>query len=192
MTDLKAAESARGEFEAMFRQGFDGAPTGMAQTDPVDGRFLRLNDAMCRLLDRPREELMELTLLELIQPGDLPEGLSIRAALVDGDLGTFESELRYLRPDGGTVWCSLHVVPVRASDGQVRAFFCQSIDISDRKAREAKLEREAADAVWLGRIRGAIDEDLLLLSASPSSTWPPARPCSTSCCCACSTRATGA
>ena len=86
---------------------------------------------------------------------------------MDGDLGTFESELGYLRPDGGTVWCSLHVVPVRASDGQVRALFCQSIDISDRKAREAKLEREAADAVWLGRIRAAIDEDLLLLLGQP-------------------------
>ena len=39
--------------------------------------------------------------------------------------------------------------------------------MSDRKAREAKLEREAADAVWLGRIRSALDEDLLLLLGQP-------------------------
>jgi PAS domain S-box-containing protein len=167
VTDLKAAEGARGEFEAMFQQGFDGAPTGMALTDPVDGRFLRMNDAMGRLLGRSREELMKLTLPELIQPEDLPDGLSVRAGLMDGNLGTFESELRYLRPDGDTVWCSLHAVPIRASDGQIRAIFCQSIDISDRKAREAKLEREASHAVWLGRIRAAIDGDLLLLLGQP-------------------------
>ena len=37
--------------------------------------------------------------------------------------------------------------------GEIRAFYCQSVDVGDRRAREAKLERAAADAVWLGRIR---------------------------------------
>ena len=167
VTEQKAGERARGEFEAMFRQGFDGSPIGMALTDPTDGRLLRVNDAICELLGRPREQLMDLTLLELILPEDLPDALRIRSAIVDGELETFEAELRYVRPEGDTVWCSLHVVPVRAADGRISAFYCQSVDVSDRKAREAKLEREAADAVWLGRIRSALDEDLLLLLGQP-------------------------
>ena len=167
VTERKAADAARGEFEAMFRQGFDGAPIGMALTDPVSGRFLRMNGAMVRLLGSPREELMKLTLLEMIHLEDLPDGLDIRGALMDGQLDTFEAELRYVRPNGDTVWCSLHVVPVRASDGSIHAFFCQSVDISDRKVRESRLQREATDAAWLGRIRTAIDEDLLLLLGQP-------------------------
>ena len=94
----------------MFRQGFDDSPIGMALTDPDDGRLLRVNDAICELLGRPREQLMDLTLLELILPEDLPDALRIRSAIVDGELETFEAELRYVRPEGDTVWCSLHVV----------------------------------------------------------------------------------
>ena len=167
VTDLRAAEDTHREFEAMFRQGFDGSPIGMALTDPLNGRLLRVNDAGCRLLDRPREQLMSLSLVELIHPDDLPDGLRVRTVIADGAMDSFEAEIRYLRPDGETVWCSLHVVPIRAADGQIRANFCHSFDITDRKTREVKLERQAADAVSLGRIRSALDEDLLLLLGQP-------------------------
>ena len=78
-----------------------------------------------------------------------------------------------MRPEGDTVLVFLDAVPrVRAADGQISTFFCQSVDVSDRKAREARLEREAADAVWLGRIRRPSTRTCWCCSASPSSTWP--------------------
>jgi EAL domain-containing protein (putative c-di-GMP-specific phosphodiesterase class I) len=61
----------------------------------------------------------------------------------------------------------LHVAPVHAADGKVRALFSQVIDISERKQREALFDQSVKDAVWLGRIRGAIDDDRLVLYAQP-------------------------
>ena len=70
LTELRAAEQARTESETMLEQGFDGSPIGMAMTDPRDGRFLRVNDAMCRLLGRPRETLLASTFTDVTHPED--------------------------------------------------------------------------------------------------------------------------
>ena len=41
------------------------------------------------------------------------------------------------------------------------------IDITERKEREAQLEHHVGDAVWLGRIRAALDEQRLVLYSQP-------------------------
>jgi PAS domain S-box-containing protein len=56
VTDQRAAEVERLEAVSMFRQGFDTAPIGMVLTSAATGWCVRVNDAMCGLLDRPREE----------------------------------------------------------------------------------------------------------------------------------------
>ena len=60
-------------------------------------------------------------------------------------------------------------------------FFSQIVDITERKQREACLERYVNDAVWLGRIRGALDEDRCSSTGSRSSTYARARPSSANC-----------
>ena len=49
-------ESARA-FEELFHAVFDCAPSGMSVVG-VDGRWLRLNDAYCRMLGYKREDLV--------------------------------------------------------------------------------------------------------------------------------------
>jgi EAL domain-containing protein (putative c-di-GMP-specific phosphodiesterase class I) len=56
---------------------------------------------------------------------------------------------------------------VREEDGVTRAFFSQVIDITERKEREARLASDGNDAVWLRRIRDAIDQDRLVLYSQP-------------------------
>lgn len=80
---------------------------------------------------------------------------------------SFEVEKRYLRPDGSAVWTALHVAPVRNADGSVQAFFAQIVDITERKDREVRFEQNVNEAVWLGRIRDAIDDDRLVLYRQP-------------------------
>ena len=58
VTEQRAAESERLEAVSMFRQGFDTAPIGMVLTDADTGWCIRVNDAMCAMLDRPREQLI--------------------------------------------------------------------------------------------------------------------------------------
>ena len=86
----------------MFRQGFDTRPIGMVLTDPESGRYARVNDAMCALLDRPREELIGASVDSVTHPDDRSAGLDRRQALIDGSLASAQSEMRlYARTECG-------------------------------------------------------------------------------------------
>lgn len=52
VTEARETEGERLAAVSLFRSGFDGAPIGMGLTDPTGARYVRVNDAMCRLLDR--------------------------------------------------------------------------------------------------------------------------------------------
>ena len=40
------------------RAGFDAAPVGMLEAEPEQVRLIRVNDALCSILQRSREELL--------------------------------------------------------------------------------------------------------------------------------------
>ena len=90
-----------------------------------------------------------------------------RERIRTGESSTLQSEHRFLRPDGTRVWVLLHLAPIRLADGSLQAFHSQMIDITERKEREAQLEHHVGDAVWLGRIRAALDEQRLVLYSQP-------------------------
>jgi PAS domain S-box-containing protein len=167
ITALRAAERARGESEALFRQGFDGSPIGMSYTTPEGLRFLRVNDALCRLLKRTREELLTLSVPDVTHPADVDVCESGRLDMIAGRAGHFECEKRYVRPDGSSVWVSMHVVPVFGSAGEIRAYFSQVVDLTARKERETQLVQEAADLERLAQVRSALAAERLFLHAQP-------------------------
>jgi PAS domain S-box-containing protein len=51
--------------------GFDQAAIGTALIG-LDGRFLRVNRALCELLGRSEAELLDTTIADLAEPGDDP------------------------------------------------------------------------------------------------------------------------
>ena len=70
VSDAREAERERLAAVSLFRHGFDGAPIGMALTDPTGARYVRVNDAMCTLLDRSREQLIGDTIDAITHPDD--------------------------------------------------------------------------------------------------------------------------
>jgi PAS domain S-box-containing protein len=167
VTEAREAERDRLAAVTLFRHGFDAAPIGMGLTDPAGAQYIRVNDAMCRLLGRTREQLIGESVEALTHPEDRVRDQGGREAMLAGTVSSFEADKRYLRPDGSAVWTTLHVAPVRNADGSVQAFFSQLIDITERKDREAHFEQEVNDALWLGRIRDALDDDRLVLYRQP-------------------------
>ena len=167
ITELRAAEQARGESEALLQQGFDRSPVGMALTDAHRGRYLRVNEALCRLLGRSRQELLQLTYADVSHPDDAKIDEAGRHDMVAAACGSLEFEKRYLSPDGRPIFTHLNVVPVYGQDGEVRAFFSQIVDLTAVKEREAQLIREAADLERLAMIREALADDRLTLYAQP-------------------------
>ena len=167
VTDQREAERQRLAAEHLFRDGFEAAPIGMALSDPVDGRCVRVNDALAHLLRRSKEELIGQSMYTFMQPADKSGVWEQRERIRTGESSTLRSGHRLQLPDGGLVWVLLHVAPIRRADGSVEAFHSQMIDITGRKQREAQLEHHVGDAVWLGRIRAALDEERLILYSQP-------------------------
>jgi PAS domain S-box-containing protein len=167
VTEQRVAEAERIAAVSLFEQGFDAAPIGMLISGVAQGAFMRVNDAMCRLLGRSREALLTMCTPDVTHPDDRANDAESRVAMTEGRTSYYETEKRYLRPDSSEVWATLHVAPVRRPDGSVRAFFAQVVDVTERKQREARQLRDVNDAVWLGRIRDALDHDRLVLYHQP-------------------------
>ncbi|MHB8659366.1 MAG: EAL domain-containing protein [Solirubrobacteraceae bacterium] len=167
ITELRSAESAQRESEAMFRQGFDGSPIGMALTEPSSGRYLQVNDALCRWLGRSREELLGLSFRDVTCPEDAATDEAGRRSMYEAAASSFQVEKRYLRSDREVIWGSLHVSPVFGPDGRISAFFSQIVDMTVHKERELELLQEAADLERLAIVREALTDQRLVLHAQP-------------------------
>jgi PAS domain S-box-containing protein len=69
VTESRRVEDALRAAEQLFRRAFDDAPIGMALID-LEGRWLRLNRAICRMFGRSERELRTMRLAELAHPED--------------------------------------------------------------------------------------------------------------------------
>jgi len=130
------------------RAGFDAAPIGMLVAAPDDLRLIRVNDALCAMLGRAREELLTLRIDELTHPDDRILVVEARDALADGAMESYQGEKRYLRPDGTIVWATIYLTPVRdAADGSIRAFSAQVIDTTERRTRSLEIDAARVESL---------------------------------------------
>jgi PAS domain S-box-containing protein len=167
ISQLRAAEEARGESEALFQEGFDRSPIGMALTDADSGRYLQVNDALCRLLGRSRDQLLQLRFSDVSHPADADLAEVGMRAMISGAAPDLDCEKRYVRPDGSVVWAAVHVMPVFGRGRELRGFLSQVVDLTMHKEREQQLIQEAAGFARLAEIRAALAEDRLVLHAQP-------------------------
>jgi PAS domain S-box-containing protein len=137
------AGSALRESERRFRLAMANAPIGMALVG-LDGRFIAVNDRLCELLGRRREQLVALTFQDITHPEDLDTDLGYVAELLAGTITHYEMEKRYLHPSGSEVWALLSGSLVHDDDGEPLYFISQIVDIGAR--RRATLELASAKA----------------------------------------------
>lgn len=142
ITARKRAEAKLFEREARLEAIFAQAGAGLALTD-LQGRFIDVNDAYCRIVGRPRGMVLTLTMQEITHPDDLVRNAPLfEAAVCDG--APFDIEKRYLRPDGEAIWVRNSVSPVRADDGTITAMLAVSIDITDQLRADMSLRESEA------------------------------------------------
>jgi diguanylate cyclase (GGDEF)-like protein/PAS domain S-box-containing protein len=127
--------------DRLFESAFRHAAIGMSLVS-LDGRFLQVNDALCRIVGYPREELLALDFQTITHPDDLDIDLGRAQALVAGEIESYDLEKRYVHRDGHVVWILLTVSLV-TTDGRPHFFISQVQDISEQKRMRAELERLA-------------------------------------------------
>jgi two-component system, chemotaxis family, CheB/CheR fusion protein len=137
------------ESEQRFRSTFEQAAVGMAHVT-LDGRFIRVNDTLCRTLQYSRRELLSLTFMEITHPDDLPGDLAVKGDLISGALDKHAWDKRYVRRDGTPVWAHRTVSLARDAAGAADYFIIVVEDITERKRIEQELlhaKRAAEEAV---------------------------------------------
>lgn len=126
------------ESQERFESAFEYAMVGTGLVSP-DGRWLRVNRALCETFGYPEDEMIGKTFQEITHPEDLEADLERVERLLRGEVGSYSIEKRYLRKDNSVVWALLSVSAVHGEDGEVLYFISQVQDITERKALETKL-----------------------------------------------------
>ncbi|MFI2612501.1 diguanylate cyclase domain-containing protein [Kitasatospora sp. NPDC018619] len=148
---LEKEQQALRASEESFRQAFEYAPSGMAITElhgAGRGQLTRVNDALCRLLGRPRAVLRQQSFADLVHPED-------RALLERTSAESGRAELRLSRRDGGYQWvCLRNSIVADAAEGP--SFLLTHVeDIEDRKRHEFQLAHRASHDALTGLPNGA-------------------------------------
>ena len=117
---------------------FDNAAIGMAVVS-VDGSWLQVNEALCKLLGYSQQELRATSFQTLTHPEDLRHVQSYIQRVLEGYIQSHEQEKRYIHEQGHTVWVQWHVSLLKDSEAGTKRLFFQVQDISDRKKAEEKL-----------------------------------------------------
>ena len=131
-------ENALRESEERFRGAFEFAAIGMALVAP-DGRWMRVNRALCGILGYTAEELLATTFQAITHPDDLDSDMEHARQVLVGSRTHYDMEKRYFHKGGHIVWVLLSVSLVRDDAGQPMYFVSQIQDISARKHAESQL-----------------------------------------------------
>jgi PAS domain S-box-containing protein len=147
---IKRAELALRESEERFRLTIDEAPIGMALVG-TDGRFLRVNRALCEIVGYTADELTGLTFQTITHPDDLDVDLAFAGQLERGEIPRYKLGKRYVRKDGTLVDITLSGSALRGPDGKPILYIAQIEDVTEQK----RLEAEQHFLARIGPILGA-------------------------------------
>ncbi|MDS0282477.1 PAS domain-containing protein [Haloarcula onubensis] len=123
------------------------SPMGIAVHTP-DGRFVRVNERAEEIIGIDREELLDTVLDEPIWDARGPDGepfpdeaFPLNVVLRTGE-PTFGTEMSVRRRDGARFWISVGAAPVLNEAGDIEHVVVSFEEITERKQREADLQRE--------------------------------------------------
>ena len=140
MTYLESSRliEAMNKSEESFSWAFAYAAIGMALV-ALDGRWLKVNQALTKLLGYSAEELQSRTFQDITYGPDLEVDLKNVRQLLAGEIPSYKMEKRYVHKKGHLVWAELSVSLVRDAQERPLYFISQVQDINERKRTEKEL-----------------------------------------------------
>jgi diguanylate cyclase (GGDEF)-like protein/PAS domain S-box-containing protein len=151
----RLAEQGLRDSEARLSAIFSRAAAGLSELS-AEGRFLRVNDTICQILERSRQELLGASITDVTHPDDIPPSLeAVQKLLATGKPVALDK--RYLKPDGGIVYCNSALTRLDDESGRPHSLLAVTIDLTERRHAEAALReseafhRYAAEAGGIGK-----------------------------------------
>jgi polar amino acid transport system substrate-binding protein len=160
ITERKAAEQAVKRSEERLKTILETTHEGFWMVDN-ETRTVDVNDSMCQLLGRQREQVIGKKVAEFLDEENKAI-LSKQLQLREQGMGS-AYELAYLRPDGSGMPCILSATPLVDADGKKVGSFAMVTDISERKQAEEELHRNIADLERFSKMAVGREERMIEL-----------------------------
>lgn len=126
------------EVHNRFESAFENAPIGIGLID-INGQWLQINDALCRITGYTRDELRAITPRALTHPQDVDSDVDYQQQLLTGQIPNYQIEKRYRHAWGYYIWVLVTVSAVRNQVGEALHLISQVQDISERRRLEGDL-----------------------------------------------------
>ena len=146
-------ERQRAELETIY----DTAPVGLALFDPVEFRYLRVNDHQAAVIGLPKDKILGRPITEIAPLAGLKElfeqvamGNTVRNHILEGELPARPGEQRF--------W-NVNYSPVYGADGKIEAIAAVVLEVThQKKAENALIQSEKLAAV--GRLASSISHEI--------------------------------
>lgn len=139
---LREENATLRDFTRRLVTGFNRAEVGLSRTG-FDGNFYEVNDYLCRLLGRSREELLGMSVADVTHPDDLLDSVAaIQRVIFTGETVTIDK--RYIHADGRIIWANTAINRLNDESGNPRGVFAVTVDLTERR-RAALVIRESED-----------------------------------------------
>jgi PAS domain S-box-containing protein len=142
-TVRRRQEHALRDSEARFRNVFEHAGTGIAIIN-MDGNFVRCNPAFCAMLGYNEQELLDLSVHQVIHPDDRVDKLAAIERLMNEEIPSVEIEHRYVHKEGQPVWTHKFVSLLHDHEGKPQHLVALVTNVTERRQAEQAL-REAQE-----------------------------------------------
>ncbi len=130
------------EFRDLLSIAFECFPIG-ALIFGLDGTFLHVNPAICRLLGRSVEELKRHKISDFVGPDQRTTMAAVTASILDGSVENYRQDIVFVRPDGGRMRLDMTGAVLRSASGRPRAILAIAREISEPAPASADSLRSA-------------------------------------------------
>jgi len=149
VTERVRAEKALRESELRSRTVYERSPLGIALVDSRTGRIQQVNPKYCQITGRNEEELVGIDVRSITHPEDIARTSEYLRHLDEGKATSYETDKRYVRPDGSVRWARILLVAM-GGKGELRRWQMGLVeDITERRQSEeaiARLVQELCEA----------------------------------------------
>ncbi len=140
VTARKEAQAQLRYSEQLHRAAFDHSPLGLVYVGE-DGRFNKVNPAMCEITGYLAEELLEMKVFDLTHPDDLVRDNELLAPYLRGETSYYQNDKRYLRKDGNVRWVTVSARMVTDAAGRRLHSVGVVRDITEQKQSEEQVRQ---------------------------------------------------
>jgi PAS domain S-box-containing protein len=153
------------ENEYRYHAFFNLAAVGAAQVEPQAERFLDVNSRFRETVGYTKNELVGMTLGDILHPEDREANLAGFRNLFLGESTFFENETRFVRNDGKVIWARIAATLIRNSSGVPLQMAVLVADITERKLADEERENLIAE------LQRALDDVQVLSKLLPICAW---------------------